>query len=172
VLTSPTISTGRAGVPLSDEKRSLSFSPSFFPLIFLSLSFSLSLVLSPSLALSPTMRILSARPIVGSSVRRYCTLANTVVDALALEAIAAKELRCAAAVSRSLLSHTRKDFRTDGKRRRNRMVRRLRPWMVALLVEGRGMWRIEGLGRWVTSVSELPGALTRTNSHAARGPAL
>jgi len=43
--------------------------------------------------------------------------------------------------------------------------------MVALLVEGRGMWRIEGLGRWVTSVSELPGALTRTNSHAARrGP--
>lgn len=46
------------------------------------------------------------------------------------------------------------------------MVRRLRPWMVALLVEGRGMWRIEGLGRWVTWASELPGALTRTNSHA------
>lgn len=32
-------------------------------------------------------------------------------------------------------------------------------------VEG---WRIEGLGRWVSLASELAGALTRTNSHAAR----
>lgn len=45
--------------------------------------------------------------------------------------------------------------------------RRLRPWMLLCWPKVEG-WRIEGLGRWVSLASELAGALTRTNSHAAR----
>lgn len=50
---------------------------------------------------------------------------------------------------------------------RSSVKRRLRPWMLLCWPKVEG-WRIEGLGRWVSLASELAGALTRTNSHAAR----
>lgn len=180
MLTSPTISTGRCSIE-HDEKSSLS-------LLSLTLTLSVSPFLLLLLLLLDSRRLSSLASVFHDAYLLYSrpTSVRRATAPLLDTATPPRRRRR----RRSRRAYTEGDPRVrgiepcdfslatagtygdvrDGKTTATgiEMVRRLRPWMVALLVEGRGMWRIEGLGRWVTSVSELPGALTRTNSHAAR----